>query len=169
MLIGVATMVAACRGPEKAASAAYVRSTVGAATLSVPKAWSGQLEATETERQVWSPAPATNIAKETLAIRIAPRRPMMSDEAVLAAAAAAQGVLPGVKVVENHQLTTRNGLTALWLETSFQPDGGGQNYRRAHVTAVGKSHVFHIFYTAIEPDPAWAVLHEALDSLKEEG
>lgn len=158
----------ACRTSETA-NAKYSRSTVGVANLAVPKAWTPQLESNEPERRVWSPAAGANDAKETLAIRIAPRRPQMSDEAVLAVASDAQGVLPGVKVLASRTLTTRTGLRALWVETSFVPRGSQQPYHRVHVTALGKTHVFHLFYTALTPDPSAQVLREAVDSLKEEG
>ena len=168
-IVALALAAASCGAPDDGGARGYVRDRVGVASLSVPKSWQSQLATTETERQVWSPAGGANDAKETLAIRIAARRPRMSDEAILAAASAAQGALPRVKVVATRSLTTRQGWKALWLETSFQPSGSDQTYRRAHVTAIGREHVFHLFYTAVTPDPDWQVLDQAVDSLTEEG
>lgn len=135
----------------------------------MPGGWERQLSAAEVERQVWSPAPDRNPGKETLAVRVAKRRPTMPVEDILAAASAAQGLLPDVSVVDSHRFTTRGGLEALWVETSFKARNGSGMYRRTHVTAIGKEHVFHVFYTALSPDPEHRVLQDAVDSLHEEG
>lgn len=168
MMLGLTALVAGCGGTRDATDAATVQATVGGATMSVPKGWTLRLPATETERQVWSPDPPANAAKETLAIRVAPRRERMSDDEILAAATTAQQLLPGLEVVERHALMTRLGMKALWIETSFQPQGSSTTYHRAHITAIGRSHVFHVFYTAATPDPKLQVLRDAIDSLKEE-
>lgn len=142
---------------------------MGTVSLSVPQAWAARLPVTETERQVWSPAADRNPGKETLAVRIAPRRPQMSDDDILTAASTAQGLLPGVELLGSRAVTTQRGLKALWIETSFKPPGSTVAYRRAHVTAIGKKHVVHVFYTATTPQPNAQVLRDAIDSLQEEG
>ena len=65
-----ALVAVGCRGAEKAGTS----TKVGAAALIVPTRWQPRLPRTETDRQVWSPTPAQNGAKETLAVRVAKRR-----------------------------------------------------------------------------------------------
>lgn len=164
LLVFVVLTAIGCRGGDGSGSA---ERTVGPATLRVPTAWRTRVEPGEADRQVWSPQ--ANDGKETLALRIAVRRTRMSDDEIFEAASTAQGLLRGVTVIERRGLITPSGMRAVWLETAFQPKGDATTYRRAHVTAIGKTHVFHLFYTAATPDAGLRVLHEAVNSLKEQG
>lgn len=139
---------------------------VGTASLEVPAGWQPTLEAA-TNRQVW--VPANNARKESISIRVVDRSAELGTvDDVLDNTLDATGVLADVRLGRQQRVTTADGLPGLWVDLTFTPGTSEATYARSQLTVVTATHIIHVFYTALTPDPQHRAVALALETLREE-
>jgi hypothetical protein len=158
----ISILLASCSGetpPE--------RHELGTLKYAVPAEWTSRDQSEhQTKIVVWTPSPAANARKESIALMRTRELPALTKSSfayVQHCLSEAQRGLPQAAFGITTRFKTKHGLVGARIEGDFVPAGADMPHRRMHAVVIDGNSLVHVLYTARNARPE--AFARVLDSL----